>query len=89
MTADLSFKQRAILKAWPRWVDEYRSQGYRVCTNAKREKLGLPWDPDAAYMYKDLGAKRTGETAEAHRRVVYYKFTMDKAPEKSGLEVWK
>jgi len=89
MTPTLSFKQRAILKAWPNWVDDLRGQGYRVATRAKAEYLTLPFDPDAAYMYKTFGRKRPGESADSHFEVHYYRFTEKRAPERFGKEVWK
>ena len=85
----LSHKQREALHAWPNWVDDLRGDGYRVATNGTREKLGLPWDPEAAYMYKASGCKRPGETANQRHRVIYYKFTQKRAPEKFQLEVWR
>lgn len=77
----LTFQQREILKAWPNWVTDLRRDGYRVATDSTREKLAIPWDPKAAYMYR----KRR---ENGHDVVAYYKFTEKRAPEKFHQEVW-
>jgi hypothetical protein len=78
----LSYRQRAILRLWPKWVADLRAQGYRVASRATRQKLTIPYDPDAIHMYK---TRRVLE----HTVVMYYKLTEKRAPQRFDQDVWR
>ena len=85
----MTHNQREALHAWPNWVDNLRKDGYRVATNGTRERLAIPWEAGAAYMYLVRGVKRTGEGCEAHEVVTYYLFTVSHAPQRFDQDIWR